>query len=89
MHSGSLTTIDYKVVVISYNITLEPILGIRIALTNNIKTTQGRFTLPKGSHELFYCWLSPCNRGLTNPEYKSTQQDLTDALRICRIRESR
>ena len=40
--------------------------------------TQRRFTLPKGAHKLFYYGLSSCNMGLTNPEYKGTQQDLTD-----------
>ena len=28
--------------------------------------------------KLLYCWLSSYNMGLTNPEYKGTQQDLTD-----------
>jgi hypothetical protein len=46
-----------------------------IGTTSN---TQERFTLPKGSHKLFYCWLSPATKGLKNPEYKGTQQDLTD-----------
>jgi hypothetical protein len=46
-----------------------------IGTTSN---TQERFTLPKGSHKLFYYWLSPATKGLKNPEYKGTQQDLTD-----------
>jgi hypothetical protein len=29
-------------------------------------------------NELFYCWLSSYNKGLTKLEYKNTQQDLTD-----------
>ena len=40
--------------------------------------TQRRFTLPKGAHKLFYYGLSSYNKGLINPEYKGTQQDLTD-----------
>jgi hypothetical protein len=34
-----------------------------------------------------------CNRGLTNPEYESTQQDLTDktsgTTQECRLRENK
>ena len=33
---------------------------------------------PRVHNKLFYYWLSSCNKGLTNPEYKGTQQDLTD-----------
>ena len=40
--------------------------------------TQRRFTLRKGAHKLFYCWLSSCNKGLINPKYKDIQQDITD-----------
>ena len=33
---------------------------------------------PRVHNKLFCCWLSSGNMGLTNPEYKGTQQDLTD-----------
>jgi hypothetical protein len=40
--------------------------------------TQERFTLPKGAQQTFLLLALTCNKSLTNPEYKSTQQDLTD-----------
>jgi hypothetical protein len=41
-------------------------------------THKTRFALSKGAHQHFYCWLFSYNMGLTNLEYKSIQQDLTD-----------
>jgi len=32
---------------------------------------------PRVHNKLLYYWFSSCNKGLTNPEYKGTQ-DLTD-----------
>jgi hypothetical protein len=40
--------------------------------------TQERFTLPKGSQQTFLLLALTYNKGLTNPEYKGTQQDLTN-----------
>jgi hypothetical protein len=40
--------------------------------------TQERFTLPKGAQQTFLLLALTYNKGLTNPEYKSTQQDLID-----------
>jgi hypothetical protein len=40
--------------------------------------TQERFTLTKGSQQTFLLLALTYNNGLTNPEYKGTQQDLTD-----------
>jgi hypothetical protein len=45
-------------------------------MTSTTSNTQERFTLPKGSQQLLLALT--CNKGLTNPEYKGTQQDLTD-----------
>jgi hypothetical protein len=78
MNNGRLTTIDYKRSI--HYLQHKTLANSRHkdSLTNYIKITQGRFTLPKGSHELFYCWLPSCNRGLTNLKYNGIQQDLTD-----------
>jgi len=43
-----------------------------------IQYTKEGSPCPKVHIKLFYCWLSSCNMGLTNPEYKGTQQDLTN-----------
>ena len=40
-------------------------------------THKGDSPSPRVHNKLLYCWLSSCNKGLTNPKYKGTQQDLT------------
>ena len=43
-----------------------------------LKITQGRFTLPKGAQQTSLLLALLMHQGLTNPEDKGTQQDLTD-----------
>ena len=43
-----------------------------------IESHKGGSPCPRVHIKLFYYWLSSYNMGLTNPEYKGTQQDLTD-----------
>ena len=43
-----------------------------------IQYTKEGSPYPRVHIKLFYYWLSSYNMGLTNPEYKGTQQDLTD-----------
>jgi hypothetical protein len=40
--------------------------------------TQERLTLPKGAQQTLLLLALTCNKGLTKPEYKGTQQDLTN-----------
>jgi hypothetical protein len=47
-------------------------------MTSTTSITQERFTLPRGSQQTLLLLALTCNKGLTNPEYKGTQQDLTD-----------
>ena len=48
-------------------------------MTGTTLTTHKRDSpCPWVHNKLFYCWISSCNKGLTNPEYKDTQQFLTD-----------
>ena len=46
-----------------------------IGTTSN---TQESFTLPKGAQQTSLLLALLLQQGLTNPEYKGTQQDLTD-----------
>ena len=43
-------------------------------MTGTTSNTQERFTLPKGAQQTSL-WLALLQQGLTNPEYKGTQQD--------------
>ena len=47
-------------------------------MTGTTSNTQERFTLPMGSQQTSLLLALLLQQGLTNPEYKSTQQDLTD-----------
>jgi hypothetical protein len=47
-------------------------------MTGTTSNTQERFGLPKGSQRTLLLLALTCNKGLTNPEYTGTQQDLTD-----------
>jgi hypothetical protein len=47
-------------------------------MTGTKKITQERFILPKGAQQTLLLLALTYNKGLTNPEYKGTQQDLTD-----------
>jgi hypothetical protein len=47
-------------------------------MTGTTRITQERSTLPKGSQQTLLLLPLTCNKGLKNPEYKGTQQVLTD-----------
>jgi hypothetical protein len=47
-------------------------------MTGTTSNTQERFTQPKGSQQTLLLLALTCNKGLTNLEYKGTQQDSTD-----------
>jgi hypothetical protein len=47
-------------------------------MTSTTSNTQERFTLPKVSQQTLLLLALTCNKGLTNLEYKGTQQDLTN-----------
>ena len=44
----------------------------------HFNNTQERFTLPKDAQQTLLLLALLLQQGLTNPEYKDTQQDLTD-----------
>jgi len=47
-------------------------------MTGTTSNTQESFTLPKGAQQTSLLLALLLQQGLTNPEYKGTQQDLTD-----------
>jgi hypothetical protein len=47
-------------------------------MTSTTSITQERFALPTGSQQTLLLLALTCNKGLTNPEYKGTQLDLTN-----------
>ena len=47
-------------------------------MTGTTSNTQERFTLPKGAQQTALLLALLLQQGLTNAEYKGTQQDLTD-----------
>ena len=47
-------------------------------MTGTTSNTQESFTLPKGAQQTSLLLALLLQQGLTNPEYKDTQQDLTD-----------
>ena len=47
-------------------------------MTGTTSNTQERFTLPNGAQQTALLLALLLQQGLTNPEYKGTQQDLTN-----------